>query len=109
MTGKAIGVAGTLIVSEPQRMFPPCVEAKDGTEFGLFGINRSHAGWTARGALFIREMDGKAVRIAVLNTRFGKGFVRPCIEPRHVPAKHIVLRFALNDPLSCHQSHATGL
>ena len=90
-------------------MFPAVVKPHDRAHFFLHLINRACAHRPAGGALFIGEMDAKAVRILIAHPRFGELFAGPCAKAGHIPSKHIVFCFALDNPFGRQKPHAARL
>ena len=109
MPGETARVFGARLWREPERVFPPGIQAKDRAHGGLHVIDRAGARGASGAALFLREVDGKAVGVLVLDPRFGELRIGPIVETGHVPAKHVIFRFTVDHPLRGKQPHAAGL
>ena len=99
LAGEAVCLFDTGFVGVPQRMFPTAVQAKYSPHTFQHFVGWPHARWSPGTSFFIGEMDGKAMRVLILNTGFCEFLICPVAKACEVPSKHVVLWFAVDDPL----------
>ena len=106
LTGETVGICYPRRIGKPKRMFPAIVQAKDCTHCLLHLIDGPCAHGSPCCAFLVGEMDCKAFGVLVADPRFGELRIRPRAETGDIPREHVVLAFAINDPLRGHQAHA---
>ena len=109
LAGEPVGFFHPWRIGKPQGVLPAVIQAKDRAQLLLHVISRAQAQRSPGAAFLVGKMDRKALGILVAHPRLCELRIRPRTKARHVPCEHVIVAFAIDDPLRGHQTHAARL